>query len=57
MKSGEYFEKVELIIHFKRRNFNEVAEAEATWKVGTAQRSLVLNALFSPAVYKVWVTN
>ena len=57
MKSGEYFEKVELIIHFKRRNFNEVVEAEATWKVGTTQRSLVLNALFSPAVYKVWVTN
>lgn len=33
------FEKVGSIPHFKRRNFNDVIEAEATWKVGTTQTS------------------
>lgn len=37
------FEKVGSIPHFKRRNFSVVVEAEATWKVGTTQRSSASN--------------
>ena len=37
------FEKVGSIPHFKRRNFNDAVEAEATWKAGTTQTSSASN--------------
>lgn len=38
-QTGKGFEKVEVVAHFRRRNFNKVVEAEAKWEPGSTQRS------------------
>lgn len=38
-QAGECFEKVEVVAHFGRRNFNELVEAEAICELGSTQRS------------------